>query len=168
MAIEPTPYVRQKPKRKRKPMTEEQRKAAGERLAKARAARQAANPTQPKNVCEKVLGLDDEHALSYVKVKAWIKTNQEALKSARSDLRHSVKGAEARVRSLEIYIRHMNAYLRDGEWIDSYYGENADKRMNWVCRAMAYDKDGEPKRTQGVFYLDLGYTWGQKPTEDEE
>jgi hypothetical protein len=157
-----------KVKRKRKPMTEEQRKAAGERLAKARAARQAANPTQPKNVCKKVLELDDEHYLSYKKVKEWIKSNQDKLVCARSELRSSVKGAEAKVKSLEGYIKHMNAYLRDGEWVHNFYGENADKRTNWVCTAMAFDKDGNPKRSHGVFYPDLGYTWGYEPTEDEE
>lgn len=160
----PTP---KKVKRKRKPMTEEQKKAAGERLAKARAARQAANPSQPKNVCEKVLGLDDEHYLSYNKVKEWIKSNQEELKSERANMRANVKGAAARVKSLEGYIRNMNRYLRDGDWVDNFYGENMDKRVKWVSRVMAYDADGNPKRSYGVFYPDLGYVWGREPEEDE-
>jgi hypothetical protein len=115
MAKEPTPYVRQKPKRRRKPMTEEQKKAAGERLAKARAAKQAANPTQPKNVCQEVLELEDDHYLSYNKVKEWIKSNSEELKSERANMRAGVKGAIARVKSIEGYVRNMNRYLRDGD-----------------------------------------------------
>ena len=39
-------------RKKRKPMTAEQRAAAGERLAKARAKRQAANPPQYKYIHE--------------------------------------------------------------------------------------------------------------------
>jgi len=168
MAKEPTPYVRQKPKRRRKPMTEEQKKAAGERLAKARAAKQAANPTQPKNICKEVLELEDDHYLSYNKVKEWIKSNTEELKSERANMRAGVKGAIARVKSIEGYVRNMNRYLRDGDWVDNYYGENMDKRIQWASRVMAYHPDGEPKRSHGVFYPDLGYTWGYEPTEDEE
>ena len=55
MAQEPEKFERKKIRKKRKPMTPEQKAAAVERLAKARAARQAANPSQPKNVCKEVL-----------------------------------------------------------------------------------------------------------------
>lgn len=172
MAKEPEPYVRQKVKRRRKPMTEEQRKAAGERLAKARAARQAANPTQPKNVCKEVLELDDDHYLSYKTVKGWIKVNQEHLKYAQAEARRNVKGAEARAKVFEGYIRNMKRYLENGDWLDNYYGENMNHKMSWVCVAPAYDKDGNIKRTHGVFYRDIGYRWGYSPfefdKEDEE
>ena len=71
----PTP---KKIRRRRKPMTEEQKAAAVERLRKAREAKAAANPTKPANVCDHVLNLPEDHYLSYVKVKGWIKSNQEA------------------------------------------------------------------------------------------
>ena len=69
-----------KPRKKRKPMTPEQRAAAVERLAKARAARQAANPTQNKNVDPGVLALDESDTFSLKNVRSWIKT-QTDLKS---------------------------------------------------------------------------------------
>src|SRR6056300_1437736 len=114
MAREPEKFERKKIRKKREPMTPEQKAAAVERLAKARAARQAANPSQPKNVCKEVLELDDEHFLSYNKIRDWIKSNQEQLKEARASERLNVKGAHAEVKSLEGYIRNMNKYLRDG------------------------------------------------------
>ena len=47
--------------KKRKPMTEEQRQAAAERLAKAREAK---GPAQYKNIHPDVVALPDEHYLS--------------------------------------------------------------------------------------------------------
>ena len=44
--------------KKRKPMTEEQKKAAAERLAKAREAK---GPIQYKNVSPDVIALPDDH-----------------------------------------------------------------------------------------------------------
>ena len=60
-----------KPKKKRKPMTEEQRKAAAERLAVARAKKA---PSQNTSIHPSVLALPDDHYLSYKNVKGWIKT----------------------------------------------------------------------------------------------
>jgi len=167
MAQEPEKFERKKIRKKRKPMTPEQKAAAVERLAKARAARQAANPSQPKNVCEEVLKLPDEHYLSYNKVREWIKNNQEKLKEARAEERRNVKGAHAEVKSLEAYIRNMNKYLRDGDWADNFYGENMDKLTKWRCIQPAFDNDGNIKRSHGVYYDDLGYRWGFEPEEDE-
>jgi len=167
MAQEPEKFERKKIRKKRKPMTPEQKAAAVERLAKARAARAAANPSQPKNVCAEVLALEDEHFLSYEKVKKWIKNNQEKLKEARAEERRDVKGAHAEVKSLEAYIRNMNKYLRDGDWADNFYGENMDKLMKWRCLQPAFDDDGNIKRSHGVYYDDLGYRWGYEPEEEE-
>ena len=50
-------------RKKRKPMTPEQRAAAGERLAKARAKRQAANPPQYKYIHESVLARGEDDPL---------------------------------------------------------------------------------------------------------
>ena len=167
MAKEPQKFERKKVRKKRKPMSEEQRLQAVERLAKARAARQAASPSQPKNVCQEVLDLDDEHFLSYKKVRDWIKANQELLKEARAEARRQVKGADAEAKSLEAYIRNMNRYLRDGDWVDNFYGEHMNNTIKWRCVQPAYDDDGNIKRSHGVFYMDLGYRWGHEPEGDE-
>lgn len=168
MAREPQPFERKKLRKKRKPMTEEQKTAAVERLKAAREAKAAKNPNKkPTNVCEEVLKLPDEHYLSLVRVRGWIKSNQEKLKEARAEERRGVKGAHAEVKSLEAYIRNMNKYLRDGDWADNFYGENMDKLTKWRCLQPAFDDDGNIKRSHGVYYDDLGYRWGYEPEEEE-
>ena len=149
-------------KRRRKPMSEEQRLQSIERLAKARELRQKNNPPQYKNVHESVLALDDDHYRSHKKVKEWIKHNREILKGERKSLRNNMKGAESRVKSTEGYIRNLEKYLRDGDYADNYYGQDQEHRTKWSCFALAYDEAGNPKRTQGVFYPDLGYRWGEE------
>ena len=62
-----------------------------------------------------------------------------------------MKGAEAQLSSHEGYIRNMQKYLRDGDWIDDFYGEYQQSKIRHRCIAVAYDDDGFPKRTVGVF-----------------
>ena len=69
-------------------MTEEQRAAAAERLAKARLAR---GITGTKNVHPDVLALPDDHPLAYAKVKEWLKYNQDLLKSIKNQKTSSFK-----------------------------------------------------------------------------
>jgi|TARA_R110000823_G_scaffold7255_1_gene26573 hypothetical protein len=157
-----------KVRKKRKPMTAEQKAAAVERLAKARAARQAANPPQYKNIHPKVLALDEDDALSFNKVREWIKFNKELLSSHRSEIRTGMKGAESRAASVSAYINAMNAYLQCGDWIDGYYGREREHKITWRNLAMAYYPNGEPKRTPGVYYTDIGYVWGEQPEGLEE
>jgi hypothetical protein len=40
-----------------------------------------------------------------------------------------------------------------------FYGEHQESRIKQVCIAPAYDKDGNIKRSYGVYYADLGGTW---------
>ena len=127
-----------KPKRRRrKPMTEEQKAAATERLAKAREARLKKNPPKLKHVHPNVLALPDEDTFSLKNVRQWIKTQKELLKKHRSDARmkQPVKGAIAKVASTEGYIRHCEAYLANGDWIDDFYGEYQEGRVRWVTIA---------------------------------
>ena len=165
MAKEPTTHERKKIRKPRKPMSEEQRAAAVERLAKARAKRQAANPPTYANVHPDVVALPDDHHLSMKNVREWIKHNKEMLKEERAAERRGEKGAEARVKSTEGYVRHLEKYLRDGDYVDNYYGQEQQNKIKWKCIAMAYDADGNPKRTPGVYYPDLGYRWAEEPKE---
>ena len=116
-------------KRKRKPMTPEQRAAAVERLAKAREAK---GPAQHQNICPEVLARPDDHFLSLKNVRSWIKSNKEQLSSLRGEVRRDVKGAKAKFHSVEGYIRHMQHYLKHGDWIDNAYGEHQEKSVKWV------------------------------------
>lgn len=146
--------------KKRRQMTPEQKKAAGERLAKARAARQASNPPQYKNVHASVLALSEDNPFNMKKVRGWIKTQKELLSEHRKALRQKVKGAEARVSNTEAYIRNLERYLREGIYVDMFYGEHGQNNIKYRCVVPSYDKNGEPKRSYGVFYQDLGYVYG--------
>ena len=116
-------------KRRRKPMTPEQRAAAVERLAKAREAK---GPAQHQHIHPEVLARPDDHFLSLKNVRSWIKSNKEQLSSLRGEVRRDVKGAKSRFHSVEGYIRHMQHYLKHGDWIDNAYGEHQEKSVKWV------------------------------------
>lgn len=147
-----------KAKRKRKPMTAEQKAAAAERLAKARAKKQAEQGA-PKNIHPDVLALPDDDALSLKNVREWIKTQKDLLSAARAELRAGVKGAEARVSNHEGYIRNLDRYIRDGVYCDMFYGEHQQSKVRQFCAVPAYDKNGNIKRSYGVFYTDIGGVW---------
>jgi hypothetical protein len=161
-----------KKRKPRKPMTDEQKAAASERLAKAREARAAKNPDYGKtNIHESLRNLPDEHQLSPKRVKQWIKTQQDYVKSERASVRQKVKGAEARLANHEGYVRNMQRYLRDGTWVDMFYGEQMQGKIRNRCVAMAYywtgPRKGQPKRDVGTFYPDLGLVWTQEMLEEE-
>jgi hypothetical protein len=144
-----------KVRKKRKPMSEEQKAAAVERLAKARAAR-LEKQGGPKNVHPDVLALDDDEALSLKNVRSWIKTQKDLLSAAKQELRASAKGAVAKVARIEGYIRNLERYIKNGVYLDMFYGEHQQSRVKTYCVTMAYHPDGTPKRSYGVYYSDLG------------
>lgn len=154
-----------KVRKKRKPMSPEQRAAAAERLEKARAKRAANNPPQFKNIHPSVLARSEDDPLYFRKVQEWIKTQKEELSAARKDLRLNVKGAQARVANHQAYIRNLDKYLRDGDYSDDYYGAQAQSKIKWRCVVPAYDKDGMIKRSHGVFYSDIGTVWDDRTME---
>ena len=155
-----------KQRKKRKPMTAEQKAAAAERLAIAREKRAKENPPEYKSIHPEVLAKGDDHAWSHINVKKWIKTQKELLTIARSDVRRKVKGAEAQVSSISGYIRNLELYLRSGIYTDLFWGEHGQNRCKTICLVMAYNPDGTPKRSVGVWYPDIQETW-TKEMENE-
>ena len=121
-------WVAPKVRKKRKPMTEEQRQAATERLVKARAAR---TPAKNESICSSVLNKGDDHFLSAKKVKEWIKTQKSLASSYKAEIRRDVKGSHSKYANCVAYVRHMQHYLKHGDWVDDYYGEYAEKRIKW-------------------------------------
>lgn len=109
----------------------------------------------------------DDDELSPLKVKEWIRTQKKLLSAAQSDARQKVKGAPARVANHEGYIRNMQKYLRDGDWVDNFFGEKQERRMGWRCYALAYDEDGNAKRDVGTFYPDMGMVYTQKMFDED-
>ena len=116
-------------KRRRKPMTPEQKAAAIARLAKARAAK---GPAQHQNICPEVLTKPDDHPLCLKNVRSWIKSTKEQITALRGEVRRDVKGSKAKLHSKEGYVRNMQHYLKHGDWIDNFYGEYEEKKVQWV------------------------------------
>ena len=158
-----------KVRKKRKPMTEEQRVAAAARLEKAREKRKEKNPDYGQSALPSVLkDLPDDHMLHPKKVKVWIKTQKDLASTVRGEVRQKVKGAEARLLIHEGYIKNMQKYLRDGDWVDNFYGEHQQNKIHHRCIAMAYYDDGTPKRSVGIFYPDLGCEYTQEMFNEEK
>ena len=158
-----------KKRKPRKSMSEEQKKAAAERLKKAREARAEKNPDYGQSALPPALkDLPEEHPRHPNKVKEWIKTQKELAKSERGNVRQKIKGAAAQLAIHEGYIKHMQKYLRDGDWIDNFYGEHQQNKIHWKCIALAYYNDGTPKRNVGVFYPDMGCEYTQEMFNEEK
>jgi len=115
-------------KKKRKPMTEEQKLAACERLAKARAAKP---PAKNSSIHASVLAIPEEDMLSVKNVQSWIKNQKEQLVEYRSSVRRDIKGAIAQVSNCEGYIRNLQYYLKHGDYCDDRYGAYQEKRVSW-------------------------------------
>ena len=150
---EPEKFERKNVKRKRKPMTEEQKLAAAERLRKAREAR---GPSKNLSVHESIRDLEPEHFLNPNKVKEWVKVwNEKRLgikmmkdsKDWRQRLEYQVT---------DNYIKNMQSYLSTGVWSDMYYGENRQHKIKYISVVPAYDANGNMKRSHGVWYSDIG------------
>ena len=161
--VEPKKKVR----KRRKPMTEEQRRAASERLEKARAARAAKNPDYGQSGIHPTLrNLADDHPAHPKKVRQWIKTQKELAASERKSVKQGVKGAYSKQCIHEAYVRNLVKYLRDGDYVDMFYGEYMEHQVKRKCVAMAYELDGTPKRDVGVWYPDIGTYTQEMYNED--
>ena len=161
--VEPKKKIR----KRRKPMTEEQKQAAAARLEKAREARAAKNPDYGQSSIHVSLrDLSDDHPAHPKKVKRWIKTQKELAASERRAVKQGVKGAYSRQCTHEAYVRNLVKYLRDGDYVDMFYGEYMEHNIKRKCVAMAYESDGTPKRDIGVWYPDIGTYTQEMYNED--
>tara|TARA_B100000029_G_C17207112_1_gene826638 strand:- start:40 stop:609 length:570 start_codon:yes stop_codon:yes gene_type:complete len=162
---EPTKKVR----KKRKPMSEKQRQEAAARLAIAREKKKIENPTfGMSGIHPSLHNLKDDHPISVKKVKEWIKTQRGIVSTERSAERQNVKGAKSRRMNAEGYIRHMNHYLKTGDWVAMFYGEHEQTLVKRRCVAMAYYPDGTPKRDVGVYYPDMGCVYTKEMYEEDK
>lgn len=126
-----------KPRKKRKPMTAEQKAAAIERLAKARAAR---GITGTKNVHPDVLKLPEDHPLSHAKVKEWLKYNQDLLKSIKHQKDSKESSQRMQYQVVDNYVKNLKIYIKDGVWCDHRYGQKMENRMDYVVVAHAGER----------------------------
>ena len=81
-------------------MSEEQRAAAAANLAKARAAKK---PASYKSIAPNVVALDDDHGLSLVNVKRYIKATTEKMAAYRRGIQTGERGAIAKYDSSRLH-----------------------------------------------------------------
>ena len=160
MGVTPT-----KPKkvRKKRKMTEEQKAAAVARLAKARENR---GPSQNKLIAENVRNLPDDNPLSLNNVRSWIKENKDLLRAIKVMKDSKDAKERAKYQSVETYVANLEAYLRNGVYLDNRYGLQGQNKIKYRVTTMAYYADGTPKRTVGWLYPDVGVYTEEMATED--
>ena len=146
----------------RKKLSEERKQELRDQLTKARSKRA---PAEYKNIYPSVLAKPDDDPLSLKSIKKSIKHNKE---KAAAFLTNSRRRGTTPKQSIadkinadgaKAYIRMMEHYLRTGDWISDFMGDDEEKKTQWKCVAMAYHEDGTPKRTKGVWYPDIQTIW---------
>ena len=146
----------------RKKLSEERKQELRDQLS---AARKKKAPAEYKNVHRNVLAKPDDDPLSLKSIKKSIKHNKDKASAYLTNSRR--RGASPKqsiadkinADSAKAYIRFMEHYLRTGDWISDFMGDDEEKKTQWKCVAMAYHEDGTPKRTKGVWYPDIQTVW---------
>ena len=138
---------RKKVRRARKPMTPEQKAAAAERLAKARAAKKPAKGKTHHEVC-----YDEKLQFKPLKdVLAWLKEAKEQAYQSKKDMQRLKDGTkEWSVASYKYhfwygYANDINWYLRHGDWISNTFGSQQQNKTKWKTVVHAYYPDGVRK-----------------------
>jgi hypothetical protein len=137
-------------------MSEEQRQAAAERLALAREKR---NKGKPPNVHPNVLTLDEDHVLSHKNSKETLKFWKEKLRTTKSQKDSKDSSLRQEYQIAETYVKNLNIWLRDGVYLDHKGGVKRDVSVHGYCVVPAKDKDGNIKRTEGIYYSDIDCVW---------
>ena len=127
-----------KERKKRKPMTEEQKAKARENLAKARAAK---GPAKNSSIHPNVLALPDDHPLSAVRVKEWLKYNQDYLKSIKAQATSKDWKERREFQIVDNYVKNLKIYLKDSVWCDHKYGQKMENTMEYITIA-----EGNPQK----------------------
>jgi len=146
----------------RKQLSEKRKQELRNQLSKARSKKKTA---EYKNVYPSVLAKPDDDPLSLKTVKKWIKHNKEKASAFLTNSRRRGASPKQSItdkinsENAKAYIRMMEHYLRTGDWISNFMGEDEEMKTQWKCVAMAYHADGTPKRTKGVYYSDIKAVW---------
>ena len=141
-------------KKRRKPLSEKQKVERRKRLA---AAREMKSPPKYISVAPNVRELPDDNPLSLVNTRKHIKTKKEERLRLRKILRKSNdRKVQDEYNRVDCYVQNMEYYVRNGLWLDLFYGENQENKIGFKCITPAYDSDGNQKRTVGVWYSDVG------------
>jgi hypothetical protein len=126
---------RKKIRKPRKAMSDEQRQAASERLAKARAAK---GPAKNTMYPEELRKIPNDETFSIHNVKQWLVNQKELLSSMRSYKDSKEPAERARYFATEAYVGNLDNYLRTGIYSDLFYGMNGTNKVKYVSAGMAY------------------------------
>ena len=139
--------VRKKIRKARKPMTAEQKAAASERLAKARAKKKPA-----KGKTHHWVVYDEKKCFKPLPdVLGWLKEAKEQAYSSKKDMSRFKDGGKEWTKASDSYIywygyvNDINWYLRHGDWISNNYGSGQQNKTKWVTVVPAYYPDGVRK-----------------------
>ena len=146
----------------KKQLSEKRKQELRDQLTKARSKK---SPAEYKNIHPKVLEIPDDDILSLKSIKKSIKHSKDRASAySVNSRRRGATPKQAIADSInsdntKAYIRFMEHYLRTGDWISNFMGDDEEKKTQWKCVAMAYHADGTPKRTKGVYYPDINAVW---------
>ena len=165
-AIEPKKIAPVKKKRK---ISEEAREKMRERLAAMRAKKK---PADYKNIAKSVLDLPDDDKYSFKNVKEWIKHSKDLVSEYNKVARSRASSSQAAQKASnaadhkKVYIRELENYLKSGDYISYFSGQDENQKVIPRCIAMSFYPDGRPKRSEGVFYDDIATVWTRDMDED--
>lgn len=171
MAKKKTTIERKKitPVKKKRKLSEEAREKMRDRLAAMRAKKK---PADYKNVAKSVLDLPDDDKYSFKNVKEWIKHSKDLVSEYNKVARSRTSSSQAAQKASnsadhkKVYIRELENYLKTGDFISYFSGQDENQKVIPRCIAMAYYSDGRPKRSEGVFYDDIATVWTRDMDED--
>ena len=159
-----------KPMKKKRKLSEETKEKLRVRLAEMRAKKK---PAEYKNVAKSVLDLPDDDKNSFKNVKEWIKQSKlnvstltKTARGFRTPPQQKQQAANA-AEHKKAYIRYCEYYLKTGDWIGMFSGEEETNKVVPKCVAMAYYPDGTPKRSVGGFYSDINLVWTNEMDEKD-
>jgi len=157
-----------KPLKKKRKLSEEAKEKLRVRLEKMRAKKK---PADYKNIAKSVLTLPDDDKYSFKSVKQWIKHSKDLVseynKTARSRVStpQEKQKASTAAEHKKVYIRDLEYYLKSGDFISYFSGQDELTKVIPRCVALAYYEDGTPKRSCGVFYPDINAVWTKEMNE---
>jgi hypothetical protein len=172
MAKKKTVIERKKlaPVKKKRKLSEEARQKMRDRLAAMRAKKK---PADYKNIAQSVLDLPDEDKYSFKNVKEWIKHSKDLVSEynkvarSRASSSQAVQKASNAADHKKVYIRELENYLKTGDFISYFSGQDENQKVIPRCIAMSFYPDGTPKRDVGVFYPDIPAVWTRDMDESE-
>jgi len=154
--------------KKTRKLSEEAKEKLRIRLATMRAKKK---PADYKNIAKSVLALPDDDKYSFKNVKKWIKHSKDLVSEykkivrSRASLPQEKQKAVAAAEHKKAYIRYMELYLKSGDWVSMFSGEDENQKVIPRCITLAYHADGTPKRSVDVFYPDINAVWTKEMNE---